>query len=450
MRRLSRRAFLRGTALGGTVALALPTLEATLESQARAEGLQADPIFGVFFWGNGLPWHDKHGSAQAGHPDLWTPKQTGAGFTPTELLAPLAGHPFSVITGLEPKTEIPKIPDGQADGHMRGFMVAMTSDRPRSEGFHHGTHTLTTRRPTLDQYVARHPEFYGTTPARYRSLALGASTSRFHNYGHWNAISFNGPDDPNQPISDPGTLFDLLFAAPQDTSALSRRAKLLDAVMGDAKDLQRRLGHDDRQRVSAHLENLSEIQRRLELGVQACDAPARPTNPTDLVERTGLMGRLLGLALACGLTRTFSFMMTSPATTEIFSNLGVSGDMHTICHGGQWDNVRKITLYHMQGFARLLHELHQVKDPAGTTVLDRCAILGTSEYGEGYKHGVREMPVLVAGKAAGKLKPGQHLRKERGNLSEAHLTVLRSIGLSDPSVGSSGGETSQVFSELLT
>ena len=81
---LSRRDFLRGTLVGaGAVTLALPPLEAMLDSRgAFADGMPEEPIFGLFFWANGLPWNAKHGSEQAmaGYPDLWTPAQTGPGY----------------------------------------------------------------------------------------------------------------------------------------------------------------------------------------------------------------------------------------------------------------------------------------------------------------------------------------------------------------------------------
>ena len=72
----------------------------------------------------------------------------------------------------------------------------------------------------------------------YSSLVLGVSPARFHDYGHWNAISYNGPDSLNLPVMDPGQLFNMLFSVPQDLSKLTRRASLLDAVREDANDLR--------------------------------------------------------------------------------------------------------------------------------------------------------------------------------------------------------------------
>ena len=449
-RYLSRRTFLKGSLAGAAVALALPPLDAMLRSGgAFADGSGPEPFFGLFYWANGLPWHSNHGQQQAegNRPDLWTPRTTGQGFAPSELLAPLVPYGVSVATGLEPHTEIPAQPPGQGDGHMRGFMVALTGDRPRSAGFDHGSHTLTALRPSLDQVIAHHPDFY-TAPPRFRSLEVGVSSARFHDYGHWNAISYNGPDSINLPVMSPGSLFDRLFDAPADLGAAHRRAKLLDAVLDDANSLRVRLGAHDRQRLDAHLEHLRSLQSRLVASAPVCPQPTRPGEGGDLIQKTGTMADLLALAVNCGLTRVFSFMLTSPASTHIFSNLGVPDGMHKTCHDGHWERVRDITRYQMQAFARFL-EAFRIESPGGGQLLDRGCIMGTSEYGEGWKHSIKELPVVLAGGACGALRGGVHTREQGGNYSKAHVTVLRALDIPTPSFGFNGGETTEALSGML-
>jgi hypothetical protein len=450
---MSRRSFVRGSVAGAVVALALPPLEAMLDSKgAYADGMGEEPFFGLFFWGNGLPWNAKHGPVQAmaGHEDLWTPAETGAGYTPSKLLQPFADRklPITVATGLEPKTEVPPDPPGQEDGHMRGFMVAMTGDRIRPQGFDQPSHTLTALRPTLDQVVARDPAFY-KTPARFRSLEVGISPARFHEYGHWNAISYNGPDSLNPPIMSPGALFDKLFAIPGQAAEQGRRARVLDAVLEDARKLKRGLGAGDGARIDAHLDHLADIQRRLQSTSAACQAPARPGDASDLLSKTTAMAEVLAVAINCGLTRVFSFMLTSPATPHVFANLGVPDDMHSSCHNGYWERVRDITLYQMQAFALLLDTFAKVKLPAGRTLLDAACILGTSEYGEGWKHSDKELPVLIAGGANGRLKQNIHVREPDGNLCKAQLTVLKALGLPYNSFGWNGAQTSSTLAGVL-
>jgi hypothetical protein len=449
-KRLSRRTFLRGLAAGSAVSLALPTLDAMLDPNGALADGEAGPFLGVFYWANGLPWHAGHGAEQAAGPrDPWTPGTTGVDYAPSELLAELARHRVSVATGLEPHTAVPDTPPGQGDGHMRGFMVALTGDRIRPEGFDHPSHTLTALRPSLDQYVAKHDQFYGTAPPRFRSLVLGASGARFHDYGHWNAISYNGPDSVNLPIMEPTRLYDLLFNVPADFEAIGRRSALLDAVVDDAASLRARLGAGDRARLEAHMEHLFEIQRRFDRSAALCEAPAPPSDGGDLSARNGAMAELLAVALACDLTRVFSYMLTSPATTHVFSNLGVPNGMHQVCHDGQWNHVFNITRYQLQLFAELLDAMANTTDPTGATLMDRGCILGLSEYGEGWKHGVKEMPAVIAGRACGRIKDNVHVREPGGNFSKVHVTALRALGMETPSFGWNGGETSEHLAGIL-
>ena len=75
--------------------------------------------------------------------------------------------------------------------------------------------------------------------------------------------------------------------------------------------------------------------------------------------------------------------------------------------------------------------------------MDRGCILGLSEYGEGYKHSTRELPVVFAGGASGALRRGAHVRDAGGNVAQAHMTVLRALGLPHDSWGWNGGETGE-------
>jgi hypothetical protein len=161
------------------------------------------------------------------------------------------------------------------------------------------------------------------------------------------------------------------------------------------------------------------------------------------------MGDLLAVAVSCGLTKVISFMLTSPATTQVFSNLGVPDGMHKTCHDGHWDRVRNITAYHMQALASFLDAFSAVELPTGGTLLDNGCVYATTEYGEGWKHSVKELPVIIAGGACGRLARGVHVRQAGGNISRAQLTVLQALGLPFSSFGFNGGETSDPFTELL-
>ena len=103
----------------------------------------------------------------------------------------------------------------------------------------------------------------------------------------------------------------------------------------------------------------------------------------------------------------------------------------------------------MQAFDRVLSALAARPMTMDASVLDTALVYGTSEYGEGWKHGVEEMPVLLAGGASGRVKLGHHVREPDGNMAKAHTTLLRGLGLDVASYGFHGAETSSDFGELL-
>lgn len=455
--KLGRRTMLRGMLGGAAVALGLPLLDAMRNGNgdAHADGLPLPKRFGVFFWANGLPWHAAHDPSFAGHPDLWTPSKTGPGWDPSPLLEPLRGihDRVTVVTGLEPHTSVPDSPPGQGDGHMRGAAVALTSDRPRSEGFDHEPHIFAFNRATLDQVIAEDPGFSGPagvgTKPRFKSLELATSKALFHDYGHWCAISHSGPDKLNPPIYSAKEAFGRVFGAPTDAVLAERRASLLDAVNADAKRLKAKVGAHDKVRIDAHLDHVNELQDQLRAHVAACVAPAVPGERSeDLIGELTAQAKVLAVALQCDLVRSFSVMFTSPATNHVFNEFTGHG-MHAACHGGEWDAVKNITLTHMRGFRAFLDVLAAANDEAGGSILDSSLVYATSEYGEGYQHHPQEHPVLLAGSARGALKTGRHVRLPGDNLSRAHLTILRALGIAAPSYGFDGGETSDPLPGLL-
>ena len=123
--------------------------------------------------------------------------------------------------------------------------------------------------------------------------------------------------------------------------------------------------------------------------------------------------------------------------------------MHKTCHDGQWENVRRITEYQMQAFALLVDAMAAIKGPMENSLLDRALVYGVSEYGEGYKHSVKEMPVVLAGGCNGAINRGVHVREPGGNLCKVHTTILRALGIDCPNYGLNGAETSEHLSEIL-
>jgi hypothetical protein len=476
---ISRRAMLRGAMGTSIVGLGLPLLESMLNRHgtALAAGAGLPKRYGLFFWGEGVPPNYRHNITTANDAnqnvdrksdddDYWTPTTTGKDWQVSDLLTPLANHKanINVVTGLDVKTEVPTDPPGQNDGHLRGGIVALTGDRPRSQGYAQASHVAAVQRPTLDQFIAKNPQFYTDHTPSFRSLELGMGEAFLCPFGTWIACSHSGPDLLNKSIRDPKQLFDFVFAVPPDTGEVGRRASVLDAVSSDTKRLMGKLGARDRARLDEHLTHINALEQRLKTGLGGCTVPTAPKAfparpPIEQQDVTGeiynmdkldVMGDILVAALRCDLTRVFTIMFTPPGSLIMINAAGeINGtgsvQMHDAAHANNHPCLMALTRYNMIAFAKLLDKLAGDVDVNGQTLLDSSCIFGTSEFGEGFRHSTLEMPVILAGKAGGALDTGWHIRQERGNFCCTHYTILRAMGIDVPSYGFSGAETSQAL-----
>jgi hypothetical protein len=461
---------MKGILSGAAFSLGLPLFEQMLNGNgtALAAGPALPKRYGLFFWGNGLPWTWRNrGTTDVVSPgvmhdlpdtlvDAYTPTTTGTTWTITDTLKPLERHKanINVVTGLQPKTMIPSTPAGLSDGHMRGICVALTADMINPVGFDHDPHIFAVNRATLDQVIAKHPQFYTDGAPRFRSLEIGISQAVLHNFGTWLAVSHNGPNSLNIPIRNPQEFFDQVFAVPPTLAEVARRTSVLDVVAEDARRLEQKLGARDRQRLDEHLTHINEIERRLKVAQAACTSPSRPANPfagePAVLDKLDVMADILVAALRCDITRVFSIAFTTGASLMQMNGAGVingtgAHQLHDACHGGERDIIIAFTKLNLTAYAKLLDKMTADQDVNGQTLLDNSCILGTSEYGEGYTHSNTETPVIMAGKCGGALDTGWHVRDEGGNLARAHLTCLRAVGIDVTSYGFNGGETSSLL-----
>jgi hypothetical protein len=445
---LSRRAVLRGLG-GGVASLALPPLDAMLDNHgtAYADGTALPKIFGVFMWPDGV------------QPPHWVPADTGTNWTMTPQLQPLAAvkSDINILSGFNCKIT--------GTVHHAGT-VGMLSGAPYVVV---GSGSVTTfSQPSVDVIAARS---IGTkTPLR--SLEVGVDNKDYPNEGTTGyALSHNGPMDINPAIFSPGALFDHAFpgaglsgmpdaaAAKAAAIAAAGRKSLLDAVVADAGDLRKRLGSRDRARLDEHLDGIRQLETRLAMPAAAAGAgcpgmAARPgpVDPTSHVALSQAMSDVLALALSCDVARVFSYKYALWHTTT-FTELAADGakeDFHTYTHiePGDQPLVGKHIVLHMQQVAYLISKLKSVTVGAGT-LLDQCAILFTTEVQEGRNHLTDNMPMIVAGRAGGALRTGQHIHAAGDNTSKVHLTLLNAVGVPATSFGAGPGLATDTVPDLL-
>lgn len=444
---LSRRSVVRGLLGGTAIALALPPLEAMFDSNgvAYAGGTPIPKRFGVFYWGNGVKQ------------DRWVPSGTGAGYPLSPALEPLAGieEYVSVISGMVIRT-------GNERGHHAGT-VGILSGAPMIPQDPGGAPFASTfSAPSVDQVVA---SAVGEA-TRFRSLEVGVSRHVVGGEGTTlRYLSHNGPDNANPPSYSPRDVFMRVFGdgftepgtEPVIDPRLGLRRSILDAVMGDARRLQTRVGSADRIRLDQHWESVRSLERQIALletappPPSACMSPTMPGDyePEDFTGISHAMAELVAMAFACDQTRVFSNMFSGSVGYPVFRHLGTDTGHHSLTHDEPGDQplVHAITRFTVEQFAYLLGALRAVPEGDGN-LLDHCAILASSDTGDGRAHSIDDYPILVAGRAGGALQSGIHHREEGGNTSKVLLTLLRAMDLPFDSFGVGGGNVSETIATI--
>lgn len=456
MTKITRRTLLRGSAAGATVAMGIPLLECMGEGRGHAFAQSLNPVgFGVFFWGGGIP-HSKLNDKESTAADAYTPAGAAgiSPLAPSALLAPLAASSqwLNVVTGLNTASHQVV----QRETHFSGQAIALTGDGvayiDRSDLLYSYS------RPSIDRFVAKYPGFYAQPPRR-ESVHTCAADRFFKSHSGWNCISMDGKDQPVKPILDPSTLYTNLFGGftPGAGGAQVRadQKSALDAVIADAHRLQQQLGAEDRQRLERHLDGLRSIERQLDAAPPACTLPTAPADAAaGLLPRFELQAEIIVAALRCDITRIFSMMVTGGAhgykmdKTGTENGPGSTGN-HGALHAGNNDAATGNTLLSFKALQHLLGKLSVEESPTGGKLLDNMLIFATSEYATGWHHQHEEFPVILAGKAGGKLKTGQHVRAPGGNICAVQLAMLQGLGLPIAEWGFGGGETSTPLPGLL-
>ncbi|MEM6989480.1 MAG: DUF1552 domain-containing protein [Myxococcota bacterium] len=437
---LSRRTVLRGAVGGLGAAVALPPLEAMLNTHgtAHADGSALPTRFGVWYWGNGTRL------------DKWIPVEEGPGYTPPELLQPFTdagvGSMVSVVTGLAVPFGNQAVHDvGRASMLSGSFSLSMPAVGLA------GNATL----PSVDQIAAETL----SAGASYRSLEVGVSEAGFNLQPDTASVSWIDPVSPLPAEFSPQQLYERLFSAgvDPDTSFTDSRLSVLDVVAADAGALRGRLGAVDRARLDAHLEGIRAIEHRLQATPPACAVPGDPGDPQPdaannepIGARSRLMSDLVALALVCDLTRVFNFRFTAQLADTFFSEIGAPETYHTMTHNAaRTAEVGEVLAFTMQEMAYLLQRLAETPEGDGT-LLDHSIVYGTSELAEGLTHEVVDMPVLVAGGGNGRLRPGVHVRShDQRSTSIVPFTLLRAAQCDVESFGEGEGMTTETLDALL-
>jgi hypothetical protein len=277
-----------------------------------------------------------------------------------------------------------------------------------------------------------------------------------------NNLSWSSPTTPLPAEAHPRVVFETLFgesgSAAGRQESLKRRASLLDAVVGEFNRLQTTLGPADRNRVSEYLDAVRDVERRIQQAeAAAAQSPLpdldRPIGvPAAYADHARLMFDLQRLALQGDITRVVTFQLARETSNRTYPEIGVSDPHHPLTHHGNDPDkiakVAKINQFHVSLFAEYLASLKAAPE-AGGTLLDHVLYLYGSGMGNPNVHDHTNLPIIVAGGAAGNMQGGRHLRyAEATPLANLHLTLLDKVGVRLDSFADSDGTVDELFRPL--
>ena len=448
---ISRRTLLKG--MGVTVALPFldamtPARTAWAKTEAGSRKIRLVAMEMV---------HGSAGSTVIGvKKNLFAPAAVGRDFEFSPTLEPLA--PFRNDVTIISNTNVHNaeaftLPEIGGD-HFRSSAVFLTQSHPKqTEGndVHAGT--------SLDQIYAK--KFGQDTPIPSMQLSIeNVDQAGGCTYGYsciyTDTISWATPDQPLPMIRDPRVVFDQLFgvgATPEERAdSLKADRSILDWITGQVSELKRQLGPSDRQRLNDYVENIREIERRIQR-VEARNAsgeqramPEAPIGvPDSFEEHVHILMDLIALAFASDSTRVFSFKLGRDASGRAYPESGVTTGFHNASHHGEREerimDFAKINRYHVSMVPYLLDKLKNTPD-GDATLLDNSIVLYGSPMGDSNIHNHKRVPLFVAGHAGGQLKGGLHIKAPDGTpMANPMLTMLHMLGRTDvEQFGDSSGE----------
>lgn len=438
---LPRRMFLRGAG----AAVALPLLDAMVPALTAQTATAANPVrrLGYVYMPMGAT------IAQ------WTPPGEGrlGELSPAlRSLAPVADQ-LTVLTNLELKNAYP----GTHATSNASFLSAATAKWTESSDYHLAT--------TADQIAAKQLGRETRLPSLELSMDLLTTVGQCDNgYAcvYQNNLSWSSPTTPLPSEAHPRVVFERLFgeggSAAERRAELRQTASLLDWVGDGISRLQRKLGPADRSKVSEYLDTVREVERRIQKAeTETADSQLpdldRPLGvPTSYADHARLMFDLQVLALQADVTRVITFQLARETSTRTYPEIGVPDPHHPLTHhqgdAEKMAKVAKINAFHVSLFAYFLERLQATRDGNGS-LLDHSLFLYGSGMGNPDIHDHVNLPILVAGGGAGKLKGGRHIRyAEPTPLANLHLTLLEKVGVRLDSFADSRGKVSELLEPL--
>lgn len=445
---LSRRTVLRGMG----VTMALPLLDSMVPAQTpiAKTAANAKTRLACIEMVHGAAGSTGEGTEK----HYWSPEKEGSDFVMSQTLEPLEPYRdyLTIVsdTDLHPATAWAAAEEG-AD-HFRSSAVYLTAAHPKmTEGSDYKVGI------SIDQLYAQ--QFGQDTPLPSIQLCIEmVDASGACDYGYAcvyaDTISWATDTQPLPMTLDPRMAFENLFGDGSTAEERAARQKvnrsILDWISKDVSRLQRNLGPSDRQRLNAYLDDVREIERRIERiekynsSGEARALPNAPLGvPDSYEEHVKLMFDLQALAFMTETTRVSAFKMSRDVSTRVFKESGINVPFHPCSHHGETPakilEFAKLNRYHVSLLPYFFDKLKNTPDGDGS-LLDHSMILYGSPMGDSNVHNHKRVPVVLVGRANGTLKGNLHVRcADSTPMANILLTMAHKLGMNIETFGDSNG-----------
>jgi Protein of unknown function (DUF1552) len=431
---LPRRTVLRG--LG--IAVALPVLDAMIPAATALAQTAARPksrLSCIY-----IP----HGATM----DLWTPTTVGKDFAFSQILKPFEPfrHSINVISNLAHKNVAPASTEdtGGAENHSRAAAVFLTGAHPfKGDRAKVGA--------SVDQIAAAVMGQETPLPSVEMSIEppFGGCDLAF-TCAYRNTLSYRNESLPQPMENDPQLVFERLFGdGTTDAQRRERRAQsasILDSIRSQVSQLQRGISVADRARMDDYLQEVREIERRVQRvsekltrNVALPDAPAG--TPIGFEAHVELMFDLQVLAFKTEITRIATFMMARDNSNTRYAGSGVAEGFHNASHhSNERKNMEQFALinaFHAKLIAGFLAKLQQTPD-GEHDMLHNSMVLYGSSMSDANEHNFDPLPIILAGNAGGRLQGNRHFSfAPQTPMSNLLLGMLQKLDVPAEKIGDS-------------
>ncbi|MDA0347804.1 MAG: DUF1552 domain-containing protein [Verrucomicrobia bacterium] len=438
---IPRRTFLKGVG----ASLSLPLLDSMVPAATASVNTPATAVkrLGYVFMPMGCDQ------------SRWTPESEKT----LEKLSPILNslepvkNQTTILTNMELRNAYP----GSHATSNSSFLSAAKAKVTESSDYYLGT--------TADQLAAQQIGQATQLPSLELAMDLLQLTGQCDNgYAcvYQNNLSWSSPTTPLPAEAHPRLVFENLFGeggtAEERQTALRKRASLLDSIADNINSLKRSLGANDRARISDYLDSVREVERRIQTAeADTKDNPLpdldRPMGvPAAYADHARLMFDLQLLAYQGDITRVSTFQIARETSNRSYPEIGISDPHHPLSHHGddpeKIERMSKINTFHVSLFAEYLEKLKNTPEGNGS-LLDNVLILYGSGIGNPNVHDHTNLPIIVAGGAAGGMQGNRHIRfKDVTPLANLHLSLLDKVGVNIESFADSTGKVDDLFVPL--